>query len=56
MTHKVKTLVRVVAANPCRANELSLLLTDKYCIRLTLEDPTARIHAYVHKDNVVICY
>ncbi|EER99940.1 hypothetical protein BDA96_02G444900 [Sorghum bicolor] len=52
VTHKLKTLVRVVAAYPCRASELRLLSTRKY-IRLTLEDPTARIHAHVYKDNVV---
>ncbi|RLM75420.1 protection of telomeres protein 1b-like [Panicum miliaceum] len=51
VTHKFKTLVRVVAAYPCRASELRLLLTGSYCLRLTLEDPTARIHAYVHRDD-----
>jgi hypothetical protein len=56
VTHKFKTLVRVVAAYPCRASELRLLLTGSYCLRLTLEDPTARIHAYVHKDDGVLCY
>ncbi|XP_062185308.1 protection of telomeres protein 1b-like isoform X3 [Phragmites australis] len=51
VTHKFKSLVRVVAAYPCRASDLSLLSTGNYCLRLTLEDPTARIHAYVHKDD-----
>ncbi|CAN6228464.1 unnamed protein product [Urochloa humidicola] len=51
VTHKFKTLVRVVAAYPCRASELRLLMTGSYFLRLTLEDPTARIHAYVHKDD-----
>ncbi|KAL6652586.1 hypothetical protein ACP70R_011511 [Stipagrostis hirtigluma subsp. patula] len=51
VTHKFKTLVRVVAAYPCQASDLGSLLTGSYCLRLTLEDPTARIHAYVHKDD-----
>ncbi|VAH48632.1 unnamed protein product [Triticum turgidum subsp. durum] len=51
VTHKFKTLVRVVAAYPCQGKELHSLLTGDYCLRLTLEDPTARIHAYVHKDD-----
>nr|BAJ90331.1 predicted protein [Hordeum vulgare subsp. vulgare] len=53
VTHKFKTLVRVVAAYPCQGKELHSLLTGDYCLRLTLEDPTARIHAYVHKDDAV---
>lgn len=53
VTHKFKSLVRVVAAYPCRANDLHSLLTGNYCLRLTLEDPTARIHAYVHKEDGV---
>ncbi|KAG0546418.1 hypothetical protein BDA96_02G445600 [Sorghum bicolor] len=55
VTHKVKTLVRVVAFYPCEAYELHLLLRSNYdySIRLTLEDPTARIDAYVHKQNLV---
>jgi hypothetical protein len=55
VTHKFKTLVRVVAAYPCRASDLRSLLAGSYCLRLTLEDPTARIRAYVHKDDGVIC-
>ncbi|KAL6845837.1 hypothetical protein ACP4OV_024412 [Aristida adscensionis] len=51
VTHKFKTLVRVVAAYPCRASDLCSLLAGDFCLRLTLEDPTARIHAYVHKDD-----
>ncbi|CAM0904258.1 unnamed protein product [Alopecurus aequalis] len=53
VTHKFKTLVRVVAAYPFQGNDLHSLLTGNYCLRLTLEDPTARIHAYVHKDDGV---
>ncbi|KAK3144520.1 hypothetical protein QOZ80_4AG0314190 [Eleusine coracana subsp. coracana] len=51
VTHKFKTLVRVVAAFPCRTDDLRSLLTGNFCLRLTLEDPTARIHAYIHKDD-----
>ncbi|AQK47234.1 protection of telomeres protein 1b isoform X2 [Zea mays] len=50
VTHKLRTLVRVVAAHPCEA---SLLSTGNCHLRLTLEDPTARIHAYVHKNDLV---
>lgn len=53
VVHKLKTLVRVVGAYPCRPSEVRLLSTGNYCMRLTLEDPTARIHAYVHKDDMV---
>ncbi|KAL5231302.1 hypothetical protein ABZP36_030078 [Zizania latifolia] len=49
--HKFKTLVRVVAAYPCQDNDLSLLVAGCHGMRLTLEDPTARIHAYIHKDD-----
>uniref|UniRef100_A0ACD5XHZ9 Uncharacterized protein n=1 Tax=Avena sativa TaxID=4498 RepID=A0ACD5XHZ9_AVESA len=56
VTHKLKTLVRVVSAFPCQGSDLhSLLTSNKYCLRLTLEDPTARIHAYVCKDDLVRC-
>ncbi|XP_015692342.1 protection of telomeres protein 1b-like [Oryza brachyantha] len=51
VTHKFKTLVRVVAAHPRRASDLCSLLAGNCCLRLTLEDPTARIHAYIHKDD-----
>lgn len=53
VTHKFKTLVRVVSAYPCEGSDLHSLLTGNHCLRLTLEDPTARIHAYVHKDDGV---
>lgn len=53
VTHKFKTLVRIVAAYPCQGNDLHSLVTGNYCLRLTLEDPTARIHAYVHKEDGV---
>nr|BAG94153.1 unnamed protein product [Oryza sativa Japonica Group] len=51
VTHKFKTLVRVVAAYPRGASHLCSLLAGNCCLRLTLEDPTARIHAYIHKDD-----
>ncbi|KAM0870802.1 hypothetical protein ACQ4PT_039789 [Festuca glaucescens] len=53
VTHKFKTLVCVVSAYPCQGSDLHSLLTGNHCLRLTLEDPTARIHAYVHKDDGV---
>uniref|UniRef100_A0ACD5VY79 Uncharacterized protein n=1 Tax=Avena sativa TaxID=4498 RepID=A0ACD5VY79_AVESA len=54
VTHKLKTLVRVVSAFPWQGSDLhSLLSSNKHCLRLTLEDPTARIHAYVCKDGLV---
>ncbi|XP_021318209.1 protection of telomeres protein 1b-like isoform X1 [Sorghum bicolor] len=54
VTHKAKTLVRVVGAFPCQPSVVrSLLSTGTYTMRLTLEDPTARIHALVHKDEMV---
>ncbi|KAG8082302.1 hypothetical protein GUJ93_ZPchr0014g47047 [Zizania palustris] len=51
VVHKFKTLVRVVAVYPCEASDLSDLLAGKHAVRLTLEDPTARIHAYIHRDD-----
>ncbi|XP_066343044.1 protection of telomeres protein 1b-like [Miscanthus floridulus] len=53
VTHKLKTLVRVVGAYPCHPSEVHFLLSTGHCMRLTLEDPTARIHAFVHKDEMV---
>ncbi|XP_008661638.1 protection of telomeres protein 1b isoform X1 [Zea mays] len=53
VTHKLKTLARVVGAYPCQASGLRLLSTGNIHLRLTLEDPTARIHAYVHKNYLV---
>uniref|UniRef100_A0ACD5UB51 Uncharacterized protein n=1 Tax=Avena sativa TaxID=4498 RepID=A0ACD5UB51_AVESA len=53
VTHKFKTLVRVVSAFPCQGSVLHSLLSGNYSLQLTLEDPTARIHADVYKDDVV---
>ncbi|XP_027339925.1 protection of telomeres protein 1b isoform X2 [Abrus precatorius] len=46
VTAKFKCLVRVVAAMPCQADSLCSP-AGIYRMRLTLEDPTARIHAFV---------
>ncbi|ONK67205.1 uncharacterized protein A4U43_C06F17520 [Asparagus officinalis] len=45
--HWLKCVVRVVAACPWRGEDLRSPLDGCYCVRLTLEDPTARIHAYI---------
>ncbi|KAG8052159.1 hypothetical protein GUJ93_ZPchr0001g32991 [Zizania palustris] len=50
--HKFKTLVRVVAGYSCQHNDLSLMVAGCHGMKLTLEDPRARIHAYVQKDDV----
>lgn len=47
-----KCVVRVVAIYPWRVDDFrSPVGTCVYRIRLTLEDPTARIHAYVYGDD-----
>jgi len=46
VTAKFTCVVRVVAAKPWQAEKLCSP-TRKYMTRLTLEDPTARIHAFV---------
>ncbi|CAJ1936598.1 unnamed protein product [Sphenostylis stenocarpa] len=46
VTAKFKCVVRVVAAMPCQA-EILCSPAGIYRMRLTLEDSTARIHAYV---------
>ncbi|KAG8073293.1 hypothetical protein GUJ93_ZPchr0006g43072 [Zizania palustris] len=50
--HKFKTLVRVVAGYSCQHNDLSLMVAGCHGMKLTLEDPRARIHAYIQKDDV----
>uniref|UniRef100_A0A1D1XEA0 Protection of telomeres protein 1a n=1 Tax=Anthurium amnicola TaxID=1678845 RepID=A0A1D1XEA0_9ARAE len=47
VTHKCKCIVRVVAACPWRAENLYSLMQGQFRVRLTLEDPTARVHAYI---------
>ncbi|XP_058739412.1 protection of telomeres protein 1b-like [Vicia villosa] len=46
VTAKFKCVVRVVAATPYQAEKFCTP-AGKYMMRLTLEDPTARIHAFV---------
>lgn len=52
MAAKYRCVVRVVAAFPCRAEDL-LCNSGRYGLRLTLEDPTARIHAFVYAEDGV---
>lgn len=52
VTAKFKCVVRVVAALPWRSEDFCSPLGN-YRIRLTLEDPTARIHAFVYADDGV---
>ncbi|EEF31902.1 conserved hypothetical protein [Ricinus communis] len=49
VTAKFKCIVRVVAAFPWQAEDFSHLGT--YGIRLTIEDPTARIHAFLFAED-----
>ncbi|XP_057511973.1 protection of telomeres protein 1b isoform X2 [Actinidia eriantha] len=50
VTAKFRCVVRVIAALPWGANEFRSQL-GTYRIRLTLEDPTARIHAFVYAED-----
>lgn len=49
--HKFRTIVRVVASYPWRAKDLRSSASGKYRVRLTIEDSTARIHAYVYGED-----
>ncbi|KAK1326621.1 Protection of telomeres protein 1b [Acorus calamus] len=53
VTHKCKSIVRVIAAYPWRGEDLRSPVGGHYRIRLTLEDPTARIHAYIYGEDGV---
>ncbi|XP_039125626.1 protection of telomeres protein 1a-like isoform X2 [Dioscorea cayenensis subsp. rotundata] len=53
VTHKFKSIVRVVAAYPWKGEHLRSPVQGHYRVRLTLEDSTARIHAYIHGDDGV---
>ncbi|KAF8392728.1 hypothetical protein HHK36_023077 [Tetracentron sinense] len=54
VTAKFKCVVRVVAVYPWRAEDFrSPIGLREYRIRLTLEDPTARIHAFVYAEDGV---
>lgn len=52
VTYKFKCVIRVVAIIPCRAEEFC---SSKgiFRVRLTLEDPTARIHAFLYAEDGV---
>lgn len=52
VTAKFKCVVRVVAAVPYQGEKFCTP-AGKYMIRLTLEDPTARIHAFVVDEDGV---
>ncbi|MQL85474.1 hypothetical protein Taro_017984 [Colocasia esculenta] len=51
--HRCKCIVRVVAAFPWRAKDLYSSVHGQYRLRLTLEDPTARVHAYISGEDGV---
>ncbi|XP_010929394.1 protection of telomeres protein 1a isoform X1 [Elaeis guineensis] len=51
VTHRCKCIVRVAAAYPWRGEDLRSPVDGHYRIRLTLEDPTTRIHAYVYRED-----
>ncbi|XAR63970.1 hypothetical protein NMG60_11024143 [Bertholletia excelsa] len=50
VTAKFRCVVRVIAAFPWRAEDFRSSL-GTYRIRLTLEDPTARIHAFIYAED-----
>ncbi|KAK4843424.1 hypothetical protein QYF36_007901 [Acer negundo] len=50
VTAKFRCTIRVVAALPCRAEDVRSPCGN-YRMRLTLEDPTARIHAFVFGED-----
>lgn len=50
-----KCIVRVVAAYPSRVKDF-LTPEGLYRLRLTLEDPTARIHAYLSHEDAVFLF
>lgn len=50
-----KCVVRAVACYPCHAKEMfSLIRSCEYKLKLTLEDPTARLHAYICSTEQVV--
>ncbi|GKB58108.1 nucleic acid-binding, OB-fold-like protein, partial [Tanacetum coccineum] len=50
-TGKFRCVVRVVATLPDRPEDFRSSSCGTYRIRLTLEDPTARIHAYLYAED-----
>ncbi|KAI3992266.1 hypothetical protein MKX01_029987 [Papaver californicum] len=53
VTAKFKCVVRVVGVYSCRAENFRETTSGKYVMRLTLEDPTARIQAYLYDQDGV---
>ncbi|OVA00701.1 Telomeric single stranded DNA binding POT1/Cdc13 [Macleaya cordata] len=54
VTGKFKCVVRVISLYPCRAEHFrSPIGKREYRMRLTLEDPTARIHAFLYGEDGV---
>ncbi|KAJ8425644.1 hypothetical protein Cgig2_008694 [Carnegiea gigantea] len=53
VTAKFKCIARVVAAVPWRVEDFRSF-SGTYRVKLTLEDPTARLHAYVYDDDGLI--
>ncbi|PWA36227.1 nucleic acid-binding, OB-fold-like protein [Artemisia annua] len=53
-TAKFRCVVRVVATLPDRPENFRSSSCGTYRIRLTLEDPTARIHAYLYAEDAVV--
>ncbi|XP_026423586.1 protection of telomeres protein 1a isoform X1 [Papaver somniferum] len=52
VTSKFKCVVRVVAMCPGQVEKFwSPEDSDRYMVRFTLEDPTARIHAYIYAED-----
>lgn len=50
VTAKFKCVIRVVAAFPCEAENF-LSPAGIYRVRLTIEDPTARVHAFLYAED-----
>ncbi|XP_020581921.1 protection of telomeres protein 1a-like isoform X3 [Phalaenopsis equestris] len=50
VVHVFRSIVRVIASYPWRAGDLCSP-NGRYRVRLTLEDPTARIHAYIYEED-----
>ncbi|RZC93595.1 hypothetical protein C5167_007634 [Papaver somniferum] len=53
VTAKFKCVVRVVGVYSCCAENFRETTSGKYVMRFTLEDPTARIHAYLYDEDGV---
>ncbi|XP_020106918.1 protection of telomeres protein 1a-like isoform X1 [Ananas comosus] len=51
IVHRSKCIVRVVAACPWHVEHLRSPVTGRYRVKVTLEDPTARIHAYIVRED-----